>query len=103
MDRPLCCFLDPEFSSEPRSLEDLCPICGRMYGFPLFDAPAEIRGFKVVGGLNRGFYSAVFHVTQGALEAPYVLKVASSASGAEARGDSRRRVHGEGLGRGGPG
>jgi hypothetical protein len=50
-----------------------------MYGFPLFDAPAEIRGFKVVGGLNRGFYSAVFHVTQGALEAPYVLKVASKA------------------------
>jgi hypothetical protein len=29
--------------------------------------------------LNRGFYAAVFHVTQGALERPYVLKVASKA------------------------
>ncbi len=79
MDKPLCCFLDPEYSSEPRSLENPCPICGRPFGFPLFDAPEEIEGFKVVRGLNRGFYSAVFHVTQGALEAPYVLKVASKA------------------------
>lgn len=77
MDRPLCCFLDPEYSSDPRSLEDLCPVCGRPFGFPLFDAPTEIGPFKVVRGLNRGFYSSVFHVTQGALEAPYVLKVAS--------------------------
>jgi hypothetical protein len=69
--------LDPEYSSEARSLEDLCPVCGRPFGFPLFDAPTEIGTFKVVRGLNRGFYSAVFHVTQGALEAPYVLKVAS--------------------------
>ena len=79
MDRPLCCFLDPEFSDEPRSPNDLCRVCGKPYGFPLFDAPSEIGAFKVVRGLNRGFYSAVFHVTYGALGAPYVLKVASKA------------------------
>jgi hypothetical protein len=79
VDRPLCCFLDPEYSSDPRSLDDVCPTCDRPYGFPLTQAPPEINGFKVVRGLNRGFYSAVFHVTQGALEAPYVLKVASKA------------------------
>jgi hypothetical protein len=79
MDRPLCCFVDPEYSSEPRSLTDVCPVCDRPFGFPLFEAPPEIGGFRVVGGLNRGFYSAVFHVTQGELETPYVLKVASKA------------------------
>jgi serine/threonine protein kinase len=45
----------------------------------LSEAPSQIRDFKVVRGLNRGFYSAVFQVTQGALEVPYVLKVASKA------------------------
>lgn len=79
MDRPLCCFLDPEYSSAPRALTDVCPVCNRPYGFPLIEAPTEIRGFKVVRALNRGFYSAVFQVAQGALETPYVLKVASKA------------------------
>lgn len=77
MDRPLCCFVDPDYSSDPRALTDVCPTCNRPYGFPLFDAPGEIDGFKVVRPLNRGFYSAVFHVTFGALASPYVLKVSS--------------------------
>ena len=79
MDKPLCCFIDPEYSDEPRSLYDLCPTCQRPFGFPLFNAPPTIRDFTVISGLNRGFYSAVFHVTHGTLEAPYVLKVASKA------------------------
>src|SRR4051794_36863870 len=79
MDRPLCCFIDPEYSDEPRSLHDVCPHCSKPYGFPLFDAPTEIGEFAVVRGLNRGFYSAVFHVTQGPLQLPYVLKVAAKA------------------------
>lgn len=79
VDRPLCCFIDPEYSDEPKDLTDVCPRCNKPYGFPLFDAPAEIGPFKVVKSLNRGFYSAVFHVTHGSLDAPYVLKVASKA------------------------
>lgn len=77
MRRPLCCFIDPAFSTEPRALEEVCHSCGKPYGFPLFDMPPTIGQFKVVRGLNRGFYSGVFHVTYGGLEAPYVLKVSS--------------------------
>lgn len=76
MNRPLCCFLHPEFSDEPRSFDDKCPDCGRTYGFPLTYAPEFIGDFKVVKALNRGFYSAVYQVTYGALDANYVLKVA---------------------------
>ena len=76
MKRPLCCFIDPGFSNEPRSFEDTCPDCGRTYGFPLTDAPEFIGDFKVVKALSRGFYSAVYQVTYGALDANYVLKVA---------------------------
>ena len=76
MNRALCCFVDPKFSDEPRSLDDSCPDCGRTYGFPLTHAPEVIGDFKVVQALDRGFYSAVYQVTYGALDADYVLKVA---------------------------
>jgi serine/threonine protein kinase len=77
MDRPQCCFLDPEYSEVPRSLTDICPHCGRPYGFPLVEYPDMIHGYSVVKSLNRGFYSAVFHVTGGAFDSPYVLKISS--------------------------
>ena len=76
MNRPLCCFVHPKFSNEPRSFDDRCPDCGRTYGFPLTHAPEFIGEFKVVQALSRGFYSAVYQVTYGALDANYVLKVA---------------------------
>ena len=76
MNRPLCCFVHPEFSYEPRSLDDRCPDCGLPYDFPLTHAPDTIGDFKVVQALDRGFYSAVYQVTYGALDANYVLKVA---------------------------
>lgn len=75
MNRPLCCFVHPKPSNEPRSFDDRCPDCGRPYGFPLTQAPEFIRNFKVVRALSRGFYAAVYHVTHGALDSPYVLKV----------------------------
>lgn len=76
MNRPLCCFIDPEYSDEPRSFNDVCPTCGRTYGFPLDQAPKTIGDFKVVRAVSRGFYAAVYQVTHGALDVPYVLKVA---------------------------
>lgn len=76
MNRPLCCFVCPAYSDEPRSFDDECPDCGRPYGFPLTNAPASIGEFKVERAINRGFYAAVYKVTFGALDAPYVLKVA---------------------------
>ncbi len=79
MNRPLCCFIDPEYSDEPKTLEDTCEKCGRPFGFPLVDRPEMIRDFKVVRAINRGFYAAVYQVTHGALNAPYVLKVAPHA------------------------
>ena len=75
MNRPLCCFVDPKPSDEPRSFDDRCPDCGRPYGFPLTQAPEYIGDFKVVRVISRGFYAAVYQVTHGALDTPYVLKV----------------------------
>lgn len=76
MNKPLCCFVDPAPSNEARSFDDICPSCGRPYGFPLTHAPELIGDFKVVRPISRGFYAAVYQVTYGALDAPYVLKVA---------------------------
>lgn len=75
MNRPLCCFLHPKFSQEPRSFDDRCSECGLTYGFPLTQPPKAIRDFEVVRPISRGFYAAVYHVTYGRLNTPYVLKV----------------------------
>ncbi len=79
MNRPLCCFIHPEYSDEPRSFEDRCDECGRPFGFPLTDAPKTIGDFTVVEPISRGFYAAVYRVTYGALGQTYVLKVAPKA------------------------
>ena len=75
MTRPLCCFIHPEFSNNPRAFDDTCIECGRTYGFPLTQPPASIGNFKVVRPISRGFYAAVYHVTYGMLNTSYVLKV----------------------------
>ena len=51
-------------------------IVGEHMGFRITHAPEFIGEFKVVQALSRGFYSAVYQVTYGALDANYVLKVA---------------------------
>ena len=76
MNRPLCCFLHPEPSDQPRSVDDECPYCEKPYGFPLKDTPISIGNFKVEQALGRGFYAAVYKVTGGSLNQTYVLKVA---------------------------
>lgn len=55
------CFLHPQLKAD--SLDDVCPECGQLYGFPLLNLPESINGMGVEKGLNRGFYGAVFLTT----------------------------------------
>jgi len=71
-----CCFLCPSHDYEEKRLEDRCPNCGRQFGFPLFNAPAEIHGFKITRPLDRGFYGATYVAeSAGLLKTTAVLKV----------------------------
>jgi hypothetical protein len=55
-----CCFLDPDRNYEDRSKEDLCPKCGKPYGFPLSDFPKQIDKYRILEPLDRGFYSVAY-------------------------------------------
>lgn len=55
-----CCFTCPDFDQTEKRLDDLCPKCGREYGFPLTSNPPEIGDFYVERPLGRGFYAATF-------------------------------------------
>jgi len=71
-----CCFICPMGDFTLKSLDDRCPNCGRAYGFPLTDHPAEIGQFNVVRSLGRGFYGAAYVAERkGALKTKRVLKV----------------------------
>ena len=62
-----CCFLCPKEDHEDTFLHDNCPTCGRSFGFPLYDAPAQIGQYKIVKPLRRGFYAATYVVTRAGL------------------------------------
>lgn len=55
-----CCFFCPATTYNDSSLADPCPTCGRPFGFPLTNAPAEIGPFKILRPLGRGFYAATY-------------------------------------------
>lgn len=74
-----CCFCCPAADFSEKSLDDLCPTCGRQYGFPLTDAPTKIKDYRVVRSLGRGFYGATFVAERGALGVRSVLKVSPKA------------------------
>ena len=75
-----CCFICPSHDYKEKRLEDKCPSCGRQFGFPLFNAPAEIHGFKIIRPLDRGFYGATYVAeSAGPLKAKAVLKVSPKA------------------------
>jgi hypothetical protein len=42
------------------TLADLCPDCGRPYGFALESPPTSIGEFQVVRALGRGFYASTY-------------------------------------------
>jgi hypothetical protein len=55
-----CCFTCPSYGQELKRLVDICPDCGREYGFPLSSTPTAIGDFDVQRPLGRGFYAATF-------------------------------------------
>ena len=70
-----CCFCCPAKDDSEKLLEDLCPTCGRTYGFPLSDFPMRVKDYKVVKPLSRGFYAATYIAERGALRIKSVLKI----------------------------
>ena len=74
-----CCFCCPAADYAEKSLDDLCPTCRRAYGFPLTNRPTEIKDYRVVRSLGRGFYAATFVAERGALGIRSVLKVSPKA------------------------
>lgn len=70
-----CCFFCPAKDFDEKLLDDSCPNCGRKYGFPLYNAPSEIKDYRIVEPLERGFYGATYIAERGALKAKSVLKV----------------------------
>ncbi len=70
-----CCFYCPREDHQNHKLTDKCPECGRSYGFPLDTAPKEIRGFRIIKPLDRGFYAVIYRVAYGSLGTEYALKV----------------------------
>lgn len=71
-----CCFNCPEIGhDDKRELNHKCPTCGREYGFPLNDPPKYIGKYEIKLPLSRGFYGAVYQVTDPILDKDYVVKV----------------------------
>ena len=69
------CFLHPMPDLGEHDISDPCPECGKPYSFPLEAAPDQIREYKVVAAIGRGFYAATYLATYGTLGARAVLKV----------------------------
>lgn len=91
-----CCFWCPGEDYTEKALADLCPQCGRRYGFPLEYAPQTVGAYRVLEPLNRGFYAATYVATAGLLGVRHVLKVAPTALHAYFRKGSfedEARVH----------
>lgn len=55
-----CCFNCPEGDFTEKSLNDICPKCGKAYDFPLADVPSVIGKYSIRKPLGRGFYGATF-------------------------------------------
>ena len=69
------CFMHPMPEQVEHDISDLCPECSKPYDFPLKDAPIQIREYKIVEAISRGFYAATYLTTYGTLNAKAVLKV----------------------------
>lgn len=70
-----CCFSCPATDRSEKTLDDVCPTCGRQYGFPVSDFPSTVGTHRVTAALGRGFYAATYVAERGALNAKSVLKV----------------------------
>jgi hypothetical protein len=74
-----CCFYCPAKDYTEKSAEDPCPTCGRSYGMPIFHPPIEIKGYKIVRALQRGFYGAAYIAERGVLRSKCVIKITPKA------------------------
>jgi serine/threonine protein kinase len=71
-----CCFNCPERDYSEKELSDICPKCGKHYGFPLDEKPKEVGKFTVEKPIARGFYGATYlAVSKEKLPKRRVLKV----------------------------
>lgn len=59
-----CCFFDPKYGTEEKELTELCPDCGRPYGFPVENYPENITNgaveYSIIKSLGRGFYGVTY-------------------------------------------
>jgi serine/threonine protein kinase len=74
-----CCFVCPQSDYIEKRLKDKCPLCGNEYGFPILSPPAQLREFRIVKPIARGFYASTYIVEYGALNQQVVLRVTSKA------------------------
>lgn len=72
----LTCFICPKRDYAEHQLSDPCEVCGRPYGFPLIETPSQIRDYRIVRSLGRGYYGVTFLAQHGPLEKECVLKIA---------------------------
>lgn len=72
-----CCFLCPTSDYSPKELTELCPTCGKPYGFPLTNSPVSVDRYQIVRALGRGFYAATYIAEYGPLRRKCVLKLTS--------------------------
>jgi serine/threonine protein kinase len=71
-----CCFNCPEKDYSEKELSDVCPKCGKHYGFPLDNMPKEIGDFTIEKSIARGFYGATYlAVSKERIPKQRVLKV----------------------------
>lgn len=74
-----CCFLCPSKDFTEKSKSDLCPTCGKPYGFPLTESPTLIGSYSIIEAIDRGFYSVAYKAQSGRLGNIKVLKVSPKA------------------------
>lgn len=70
-----CCFFCPVSDYSEKSLDDLCPKCGRSYGFVLSSAPTSVGEYRIIRGLGRGFYGAAYVAEKGTFSRRRVIKI----------------------------
>jgi hypothetical protein len=71
-----CCFNCPQHDYGEKALSDLCPSCGKPYGFVLTDPPHKIGRYVVKQALDRGFYGAAYVAeADGMVAKKYVIKI----------------------------
>ena len=69
-----CCFFCPSGDYTEKSLEDICPTCGRTYGFVLDNFPTKVGKYRLTKPLGRGFYGAAY-VAESEFGRKFVIKV----------------------------